>query len=379
LGIEEEYLLVDPDTGDLATAPDAMMAACRDALGDTFSPEFLRCQVEVGTPVSPTITAARDHLAGLRRTVARIAGDYGLAPISASCHPFADWRQQHHTDKDRYHQLSRDMGAVSRRMLICGMHVHVGIESQALRIDLMNQMTYFLPHLLALSASSPFWQGSDTGLASYRTTVFGGMPRTGLPPQFGGWGEYDRSVQALIDLGILEDSSKIWWDLRPSSKFPTLETRICDASPRLDDTITLAALIQATTRMLWRLSRQNQRWRQYDPFLIAENRWRAARYGITEGLIDFGAERIIPFAQAVEDWLALTAQDADALGSQPQIARTREIVAEGGSAARQRAVLARAMAAGATRDEAMIEVVRHLIAEFHHGLSPLPNRDRPGN
>ncbi len=379
LGIEEEYLLVSPDTGQLAPAPDAMMADCRDALGDAVSPEFLRCQIEVGTPVSADIAQARDHLAHLRRTVARIAGEYGLAPISASCHPFADWRDQFHTDKDRYHQLSRDMGAVSRRMLICGMHVHVGIESPAMRIDLMNQMTYFLPHLLALSASSPFWQGSDTGLASYRTTVFGGMPRTGFPPQFGGWDEYDRSIRALADLGIIEDSSKIWWDLRPSSRFPTLETRVCDASPRLDDTITLAALNQATLRMLWRLSRQNQRWRQYDPFLLGENRWRAVRYGMTEGMIDFGAGQIIPFAEAIEDWLALIAPDADALGSQPQVAHTREMVASGGSAARQRAVLARATAAGATRDQAMVELVRHLAAEFHHGLQPLPNPGRPGN
>lgn len=366
LGIEEEYLLVDPATGDLAPAPAALMADCRAALGDSVSPEFLRCQIEVGTPVSADIAQARDHLAHLRRTVARIAGDHGLAPISASCHPFADWRDQFHTDKDRYNRLSRDMGAVSRRMLICGMHVHVGIESQALRIDLMNQFAYFLPHLLALSASSPFWQGSDTGLASYRTTVFGGMPRTGLPPQFGGWDEFERSVRALTDLGVIEDSSKIWWDLRSSSKFPTLETRVCDASPRLDDTITLAALIQATLRMLWRLSRQNQRWRQYDAFLLGENRWRATRYGMAEGMIDFGAGRIIPFAQAIEDWLALIAPDADALNSQPQVARTRAMAEDGGSAARQRAVLDRAMAAGATRDEAMTQLVRHLIAEFRH-------------
>lgn len=368
LGIEEEYLLVDRDTGDLSPAPDTMMAACKEALGDAFSPEFLRCQVEVGTPVSADIAEARGHLAHLRRTVARIAGDYGLAPISASCHPFADWREQHHTDKDRYHQLSRDMAAVSRRMLICGMHVHVGIGSPAQRIDLMNQMTYFLPHLLALSASSPFWQGGDTGLASYRTTVFGGMPRTGLPPQFGSWDDFDRSVKALTGLGVIEDSSKIWWDLRPSSRFPTLETRVCDASPRLDDTITLAALIQATLRMLWRLSRQNQRWRQYDNVLLAENRWRATRYGMAEGIIDFGAGQIVPFPQAVEDWLALISVDADALGSQPPVARTREMVAAGGSAARQRAVLARAMAAGATRHEALREVVRHLVAEFTQGL-----------
>ncbi|WP_374300857.1 carboxylate-amine ligase [Paracoccus sp. (in: a-proteobacteria)] len=368
LGIEEEYLLVDQDTGDLSPAPDTVMAACKEALGDAFSPEFLRCQVEVGTPVSADIAEARGHLAHLRRTVARIAGDYGLAPISASCHPFANWREQHHTDKDRYHQLSRDMAAVSRRMLICGMHVHVGIGQPTHRIDLMNQMTYFLPHLLALSASSPFWQGGDTGLASYRTTVFGGMPRTGLPPQFGSWDDFDCSVKALTGLGVIEDSSKIWWDLRPSSKFPTLETRVCDASPRLDDTITLAALIQATLRMLWRLSRQNQRWRQYDNVLLAENRWRATRYGMAEGIIDFGAGQIVPFPQAVEDWLALISVDADALGSQPPVARTREMVAAGGSAARQRAVLARAMAAGATRHEALREVVRHLVAEFTQGL-----------
>lgn len=379
LGIEEEYLLVDPRTGDLAPAPEGLMAACHKALGDRVSPEFLRCQIEVGTPVSASIAEARGHLAHLRRTVAQIAADYGLAPISASCHPFASWRDQFHTDKDRYHDLSRALGAVSRRMLICGMHVHVGIASRAQRIDLMNQMTYFLPHLLALSASSPFWQGSDTGLASYRTTVFGGMPRTGLPPQFASWDDFQRSVQVLADLGVIEDSSKIWWDLRPSAAFPTLETRICDASPRLDDTITLAALIQATLRMLWRLSRQNQRWRQYDPFLLAENRWRAARHGLAEGPIDFGAGRIVPFAQVAEDWLALIAPDADALGSQPQIARTRQIVAEGGSAARQRAVLARALAAGATRDEALVEVVRHLVGEFHDGLEPLPAAATSGN
>ncbi|MCZ0961125.1 carboxylate-amine ligase [Paracoccus benzoatiresistens] len=368
LGIEEEYLLVDPSTGDLAAAPDALMAECKAALGDQFSPEFLRCQVEVGTPVSASIAEARQHLAHLRRTVAHVAGNHGLAPISASCHPFADWREQHHTDKDRYNQLSRDLAAVSRRMLISGMHVHVGIGSQAQRIDLMNQMTYFLPHLLALSASSPLWQGSDTGLASYRTTVFGGMPRTGLPPQFGSWDDFHRSVCALTDLGVIEDSSKIWWDLRPSSRFPTLETRVCDASPRLEDTVTLAALIQATLRMLWRLSRQNQRWRQYDNFLIAENRWRAARYGMTEGMIDFGAGRVIPFAEVVEDWLALISGDADALDSQPHVARARDIVAQGGSAACQRAVLSRATAAGATPEEAMRELVRHLVQEFHHGL-----------
>ncbi|MEE2860752.1 MAG: carboxylate-amine ligase, partial [Pseudomonadota bacterium] len=362
------YLLVDAESCDLATAPQALMDACKADLGDQVSPEFLRCQIEIGTPVAADIRQARDHLHHLRATVARHAADHGLAPISASCHPFADWRDQDHTDKDRYNQLSRDMGGVARRMLICGMHVHVGIPDPSQRIDLMGQLSYFLPHLLALSASSPFWLGQDTGLASYRTTVFGDMPRTGLPPAFGSWPEYERSITALTDLGIIEDSSKIWWDLRPSSKFPTLETRICDACPRADDAVTLAALIQATLRMLWRLSRRNQRWRQYDAFLIGENRWRAARYGMAEGLIDFGAGAILPFDRITEDWLALIAEDADALDSQPAVARLRDMVARGTSADVQRAVAARARAAGATEDEALRAVTRHLIEEFRQDL-----------
>ena len=368
LGIEEEYLLVDIDTGDLAEAPDALMAACAVELADQVSPEFLRCQIEVGTPVSANIAEARAHLLRLRSSIARIAGEYGLAPISASCHPFADWRDQQHTDKDRYNALSRDMGAVSRRMLICGMHVHVGLPSQAMRIDIMNQLGYFMPHLLALSASSPFWQGEDTGLASYRSTVFGNMPRTGLLPRLDSWPEYERSVEALTELGIIEDASKIWWDLRPSHRFPTLETRICDASPRLSQTITLAALIQATIRMLWRLSRTNIRWREYDNFLLGENRWRAIRYGMSQGLIDFGAHRIEPFPELAEDWIALIAEDADALGTQAAIAGMRDMVRQGSAAERQRTVLSGAMAAGASRNEALRAVVRHLVEEYRQDL-----------
>lgn len=364
LGIEEEYLLVDADTGDLAPAPQALMDACTADLGDQVSPEFLRCQIEIGTPVCATVSEARDHLRRLRASVARHAADHGLAPISASCHPLADWRDQDHTDKDRYNQLSRDLGGVAQRMVICGMHVHVGIPDKAQRIDLMNQLSYFLPHLLALSASSPFWQGQDTGLASYRTTVFGGMPRTGLPPLMRSWDEYERSIAALTDLGVIEDSSKIWWDLRPSNRFPTLETRICDACPRIDDAVTLAALIQATLRMLWRLSRSNIRWREYDNFLLGENRWRAMRYGTSEGLIDFGARQIVPFDKIAEDWLALIAQDADALDSQPQVARLRDMVAKGTAAQAQRDVAARARNAGATPSETMRAVTRHLMEQF---------------
>lgn len=368
LGIEEEYLLVNAETGDLAEAPDALMAACKVEFQDQVSPEFLRCQIEIGTPVSADIRQARAHLVRLRAGIARHAAEFGLAPISVACHPTADWREQEHTDKARYNKLSQEMAAVSHRMLICGMHVHVGLPDNAMRIDLMNQLGYFLPHLLALSASSPFWQGQDTGLASYRTTVFGNYPRTGLPPHFASWDEYERSVRALIDVGIIEDSSKIWWDLRPSHRFPTLETRVCDANPRLADTITLAALIQATLRMLWRLSRRNLRWRQYDSFLLGENRWRASRYGVGEGLIDFGAGRIASHAELVEDWLALIAEDADALDSQAQVASLRQIVSRGNSADRQRGVWTAAQIAGASPEQAFRSVVMHLIQEFGQDL-----------
>jgi carboxylate-amine ligase len=203
IGIEEEYLLVHRDTMDLAEAPEAMMAACREKLGDQVSPEFLQCQVEIGTTVCAGVTEAREDLKRLRAAVAEAARAHNLAPIAAACHPFADWKRQHHTDKSRYNDLRRALAGVAQRMLICGMHVHVGIAAKHTRIDLMNQLVYFLPHLLALSASSPFWKGSDTGLSSYRLTVFDNLPRTGLPPRFASWDEYHNTVGVLIDLGLI--------------------------------------------------------------------------------------------------------------------------------------------------------------------------------
>lgn len=198
LGIEEEYLLVDRDSLSLAEAPAALMEACQNDLQSQVSPEFLQCQIEVGTRVCQTIADARDDLRRLRSTVSRRAAEHNLSPIAVSCHPFADWKQQHHTQKQRYNDLERDLGGVVRRMLICGMHVHVGVEDKALRTDLMPQLCYFLPHLLALSTSSPYWQGDDTGLASYRLTVFDNLPRTGLPPRFDSWAEYERTAGTLI-------------------------------------------------------------------------------------------------------------------------------------------------------------------------------------
>jgi len=368
IGVEEEYLLVDRETLALAEAPEELMDACKAELEDQVSLEFLQCQIEIGTHVCNSIREARDDLRKLRASVARQAEKHGLAPIAASCHPFSEWRNQHHTNKERYNDLRRDLGGVARRLLISGMHVHVGLPDEEDRIDIMNQLTYFLPHLLALSASSPFWMGEDTGLASYRLTIFDNLPRTGLPPQFLSWSEYQRSVEAIVDIGLIEDASKIWWDLRPSSRFPTIEARICDVSPRMEDTLTLAAIVQALTRFLWRLKSQNRRWRIYDNFLLAENRWHAMRYGMSNGMIDLGQRKLVPFADLMEELLELIAEDAEALDCLPEIERARTIAATGNSADRQRQVFRDAIGAEAPVEEALRDVVRHLIEEFHDGV-----------
>jgi glutamate---cysteine ligase / carboxylate-amine ligase len=368
VGIEEEYLLVDRQTRDLVNdPPTALMEACAKALGEHVSPEFLRCQIEVGTPVCRTIAEARHELARMRRVIAEEAGKHGLAPIAASTHPFADWRAQRNTDKERYNELARDMQVVARRLLICGMHVHLGVEDEALRIDLHNQLPYFLPHLLALSTSSPFWGGERTGLKSYRLAVFNELPRTGLPPAFADVSEYHRTVQTLVDIGEIEDGTKIWWDLRPSARFPTLEMRITDLCTRLDDAMTVAALYRCIARMLFRLRRGNQRWRNYSSFLINENRWLAQRHGAAGALIDFGKGEKVPFRDLIEEAITMTAEDAAALGCEKEVEGARRIAAEGTSADRQIAVYEAAVAAGASKEQALRDVVDHLIAETVSG------------
>ena len=368
LGIEEEYLLIDRETLDLAAAPQELMDKCGDALGSKFSPEFMQCQVEVGTGVCATVAEARTDLAHLRRTVAEIAEGFGLAPIAVSTHPFGKWQQQSFTDRERYRALEKDLAGVARRMLIGGMHVHVGIDDDDLRIDLMRQFTYFLPHLLALSTSSPFWEGEDTGLRSYRLTVFDNLPRTGIPPQFTSFAEYQRSISTIIGTGIIEDATKIWWDLRPSDRFPTLESRICDVSPRLNDTLALAALTQSLFHMLYTLGTENKRWRIYDRFLIEENRWRALRYGTSKGLIDFGVGEVLPFEEMIEDLIDLVTPHAAALGCLDDLLRIRDIPQSGTGAERQLATFQRERDAGAETDEALRAVVRMLVAEFSQDL-----------
>jgi carboxylate-amine ligase len=369
LGVEEEYLLVDKETRGLAIdPPKTVLSECEEILGEQVTTELLRSQIEVGTKVCKNIGEAREDLRRLRSAVIDVAGRHGLAPIASSTHPFSRWSEQKHTRKERYDSLTTEMQGAARRLLICGMHVHVGIDDDALRIDLMSQMTYFLPHLLALSCSSPFWEGRDTGLKSYRLTIFDALPRTGLPQVFQSYAEYQRHVDIMIKAGLLEDSTKIWWDLRPSGRFPTLETRIMDVCTRMDDAVALAALLCCIMRMLYRLRLANQRWRIYSSMLVSENRWRAMRYSFDEGLIDFAKGAVVPFEDLLEEMLELIAEDAEALGCMAEVASVRDILSRGTSAHRQLKKHELEMAAGKSNEEALMAVVDTLIEDTAEGL-----------
>jgi carboxylate-amine ligase len=364
LGMEEEYLLVERESRGLAASPpEEAFQACKDVLGDQVTHEFLRCQIEVGTPVCDTVSDAQISLQHMRSCLHAASAPFGLAPMAASTHPFAEWDQLTHTDKERYNALADDLKMVVARLVICGMHVHVGVEDEDLRIDLMAQLTYFLPHLLALTTSSPFWRGNVTGLKSYRLAVFDELPRTGLPEQFAGHSEYQRTIKTLVKAGLIEDATKIWWDLRPSDKFPTLELRIADVCTNVADAAAVAALFQCLTRMLWRLRRGNQKWRSYSRFLIEENRWLAQRHGVGGELVDFGRGSTVPMRELIEELIDMLTEDATELGCLPQLENLRTIGQQGTSADRQLALYRDKIEAGAKPKEALRDVVDFLVAE----------------
>jgi len=369
LGVEEEYLLVDKETRALVIdPPDGLMKDCEQRLGIQVSTELLRSQIEIGTSVCANVQDVRAELVRLRGSIKEVVNKYGLEPIAASTHPFSSWQDQKATRKERYDKLTVEMQGAARRLLICGMHVHVGIENDELRIDLMNQMSYFLPHMLAMSCSSPFWEGRDTGLKSYRLTVFDALPRTGLPERFASYAEYERHVRILIDAGLIEDTTRIWWDLRPSAKFPTLETRIMDVCTRLDDTVSLTALLVCIFRMLYRLRVHNQRWRIYTPMLIRENRWRAMRYSFDEGMIDLAKGKVEPFEELLNEMLSLIAEDAEALGCTEEINSLQHILQRGTSAHRQLKKYELERAGGSSDEDALKGVVDKLIKDTAEGL-----------
>ncbi|MCZ6686252.1 MAG: carboxylate-amine ligase [Gammaproteobacteria bacterium] len=369
IGIEEEYLLVDKKTRALAVdPPESMLRKCEYLCKGQVSPEFLRAQIEIGTRVCHTLEEARWELTRLRKVIVDVASEHDLAPIAASTHPFATWGEQKYTEKDRYRILEKEMQAAARRLLICGMHVHVGIEDDQLRIELLNQFTYFLPHLLAMSCSSPFWGGENTGLMSYRLTVFDGLPRTGLPQRFSSFAEYTRHVNVLIDAGLIPDASKIWWDMRPSARYPTLETRVMDVCTDLEDALSLAALVVCILRMLYRLRLANKGWRIYNRMLLNENRWRAMRYSFDQGLLDLAKGQLVPLPELMAELTELVRDDAEAMGCLDEIVRCREIFARGTSAHHQLRVYQDAIDKGAEQHDALCQVVDYLIEETAKGL-----------
>ena len=369
VGIEEEYLLVNLDTRDVNENPPAeLLKECTERGGNQISPEFLRSQLEVSTRVCRTIAEVRADLARLRAIVVDVSRKYGVAPIAASTHPFGSATRQMPTEKEQYFALAREMQAAARRLMVCGMHVHIGIDDDDLRVDLMNQLSYFVPHLLALSCSSPFWEGEQTGLMSFRCTLFSSLPRTGLPDRFDSYADLRRHIDMLIRNGVIENSTKMWWDVRPSPRYPTLEMRVMDCCTSIDDAMCLAALVVCLARRLYRLRQANQSWRLYPNVLINENRWRAMRYSFDDKLLDLARGELLPFSTLSEELIALVAEDADVLGCKREIEHIRTILARGTSAHRQLRTFQDARAAGATPREALQAVVDFLIRETAAGL-----------
>jgi carboxylate-amine ligase len=378
LGIEEEYQIIDPATRELTAYIQEFLDEGR-VLGEQIRREFMQSQVEVGTHICRTVDEAREDLAHLRRSLIEIADGAGLWLAAAGTHPFSRWQDQVISDSERYVEFAEDMQHVVRSLLIFGMHVHVGFgdtpAQREMLITVMNQVRYFMPHILALSSSSPFWMGHLTGLKSYRSIVFKSMPRTGLPMEFRSWTEYDNFVKVLGRVGALgkgapdtTDATRIWWDIRPHPRYSTLEFRAMDIATTLDEAICIAALIQAIVAKLIRLRQNNQAWRIYRRDLINENKWRAVRYGVSEKLIDFGKEEEIPFSHLIDELLDLLDDVVDELGSRQAVEYARAIARNGSSADRQILVYKQRIAEGATEHEALVDVVDHLVEETRSGL-----------
>ena len=364
IGLEEEYLIVNKYDGELIIDPPKnLMRDCKKKLKQQVKPEFLKSQIEVRTKVCSTIKDLKKDLIFLRKNISEILNQYDLAPIAVSIHPFSRWEQQKHTEKRRYSALAEDFQIVGRRLVISGMHIHVGIPDNEMRIDLMNQVAYFLPHLLALSTSSPFWKGELTGLKSYRVSIFDELPRTGLPEQFDSYNEYRRHLKILLNSGLLEDPSKIWWDLRPNVKFPTLEMRICDTCTSLKDSISIAALYLCIIHMVHRLRRENQKWRVYSKMLINENRWRVQRYGMEKGLVDFGKSKLVPYKHLIDELIELVKEDASELGCIQEVQNIKNIYKAGTSADKQIKIFKNEIKKSGDTKLALENVVKFLIKD----------------
>jgi len=361
IGIEEEYQIIDPATRELRSYVQRFLEQGQTVLPDQIRPEFLQSQVEAGTRICRNIQEARRELIHMRCSIKEMAEREGLWVAAAGTHPFSSWARQEVSPFGRYPELARFLQDVGRRLLIFGMHVHVGIEDRELLIDVMNQLRYFLPYVLALSTSSPFWHGRDTGLKSYRSVVFESLPRTGIPQQFGSYADYRRTVDTLLATGSIAEPTHIWWDVRPSEKFPTLEVRIPDMCTRVEETLCLAALVQAIVAKLVRLRQANQTWRIYRKHLLDENKWRAVRYGTTGKLIDFGKTQETPLPVLIEELLAWVDDVVDELGSRAEVEYANTILHQGASADRQLVVYRRTGDFRAVVDQVVEETQEGLV------------------
>jgi carboxylate-amine ligase len=335
VGVEEEFQIVDPSTWELRSHVSELLASSAPAFGDHIKREMHQSIVEVGTKICGSIEELAGEIIRTRRDLADAAERVGLRIAAAGTHPFSNWMDQVISPGERYQNIVEELQQLARSLLIFGLHVHVAVPDSSSMIDLMNEARYFLPHLLALSTSSPFWMGRDTGLKSYRTTVFRRFPRTGIPDHFDSWREYERYVELLVELHCIDNGKKIWWDLRPQPAFGTLEFRICDVPTNPCASIAIAALAQAIIVKLYRLRERNLGFRRYHRALIEENKWRAARWGIDGKLIDFGKRREVPMRELAGELLEFIDEVVDDLGSRREIEYVRTILRDGTSAEKQ--------------------------------------------
>jgi carboxylate-amine ligase len=336
LGIEEEYMVLDPETFNLRSHVNLeLISKGRVLLHEHIKPEMHGSMLEIGTAVCKDIKEARFEVTKIRSIVNQLAKQNGLLIGAASTHPFAHWEDQDIYPDDRYQIILEDMQLLARSLLIFGMHIHIGIENREVQIQLINEMRYFLPHILAISTNSPFWEGADTGLKSFRSKIFERFPRTALPDLFTDWGEYQHYVNLLVKTGSIDNAKKIWWDIRPHPFFPTLEVRICDLPMRIEETIAIAALCQALAAKLYSLYQRNLSFRQYRRSLLMENKWRAVRYGLDGKLIDWGRQVELPARDLIRELLEFVDDVVDDLGSRSEIEYINTILENGSGADRQ--------------------------------------------
>jgi carboxylate-amine ligase len=361
IGVEEEYQIIDPNTRELRSYITQMLEDSRLILREQVKAELHQSMVEVGTEVCRTPAEARAELVRLRREIVGLAARSGLKIAAAGTHPFSSWQTQEITPFERYLGVKQDMQDLAQQLLIFGTHVHIGIEDRDFLIDAMNVARYFLPHILCLSSSSPFWVGRNTGLKSYRSIIFRHFPRSGVPPVFGSWGELSYLVDTLVRTNCAPDGTKLWWDARPNWKYPTLEFRVCDVCTRVDEAVCIAALFQALIAKLWKLRRDNLTFRVYPTALIEENKWRAVRYGLDGRLLDLGKQVELPARELVREFIEWFLADViDDLGSRKEVEYAFKILEGGSSADRQLATFAR------TGD--LKDVVDQLVRETEEGV-----------